>query len=207
MTNSKKKVSALSPSSVHASSVTSLLGPPSILASESLARYYALETDVIASIEMKGAFDKIMVRNCTDITWEIIRYKTAITRLIEVAAKRAIDSLMEKLGHSIEDGGRYSENYFEDEEARQTVLDILEKYGLDEESLTAEAIRLSMDEVQPLNKLVEGLEYRLHTVLREYDRRTHMAILRLAATDTKLIEGVAMPRTAIGSTPLAKPAE
>src|SRR4051812_17422508 len=109
MPNSKKKGSVVSPPPGHRSSVTALLGPPSVLASESLDAYYALEDDVASSINVKDAFDKIVVRNCTDITWEIIRYKKAITRHIEIAAKRAIDSLMEKLGHSTEDGSRFSE--------------------------------------------------------------------------------------------------
>jgi len=172
-----------------------VFGRPPLVLGESREEYEELREHVAAAISPRNVLDLMTVGTVTDLTWEIRRYRRAIAGMIRAAEKEAIEELLSMVldAETGDKDGNYSERYFNDLVARKAVHDILDKRGLDENAITAQAIQLNIGRIEKLEEIIADLEYRCHAALREHDRRTIVAVERLRSGELGMIEGVALP--------------
>jgi hypothetical protein len=68
-----------------------LLGPPPVLSSEDPKAYDAIMAQFIEGIKPRDFIEQMFVKDATDSTWDIIRYRRHMTLLIEREHQRHLD--------------------------------------------------------------------------------------------------------------------
>jgi hypothetical protein len=104
----------------------------------------------------------VLVSNITAAIWEMVRYRWFKPSIISVMRRTALSSLLAYRLQIMEsdDAERLSERFFSDDSARKEVLQILQKFDLDERAIEAEAMRLVLDELEKADKMLVTAERR-----------------------------------------------
>ena len=170
--------------------IEAIFGEPPILNTERRDIYESLLLDIANQIRPQKALEWAWVKDLADLIWEIRRYRWQITLILEAASKPALKALLKstevatfsyKFIAEREEEEIFADKFFGSSAEKSEVYARLAKYGLDAESIAAEALLMRVKEIRALEVLIERAELRRGRILREiaFYRETLAEILDL----------------------------
>jgi hypothetical protein len=131
--------------------------PVPVLSTESKEQLESLRADFRKDIRPKDAIERMFCEDIVCLLWEINRWRRARNATLNLAVRDALyELLVEKLSE-LEPGQEtagYLDGWFTNQKVRQAVLAKLEKFGLDESSIEAEAFRRCSSDLLQLEQLL-----------------------------------------------------
>lgn len=154
--------------------IASLFSNPPVLRNENQNAYKELLNEVAATMRPKDFIEFLWLRDFTDLTWEILRYRRmqkAIFETAEPAALRArFRALIQDGQASEEDVERQATRLAHDWTTDPTARALLKEVnpdGINNDDLVAEAFIYRIKELERLDKMLAAAEKRRNNVLRE----------------------------------------
>ena len=144
-----------------------------LLITESADEFDAVLDAFEQEIEPRGIIEEMYVHDICAIVWEILRLRRCKVVIINSAFRRALQDLLVQLlrqpsqyGYEVEDQAQtLAHAWFTDQGAKKQVLEILNRFKLDEFSIEAEAIRGSSADLELLDQMLASLESRRNKAL------------------------------------------
>ena len=147
-----------------------ILGPPALFDGEDENAYQELLARVQASVRPKDIIEEIWVRDVVDLTWDVLRLRRLKANIMVAATQRAIKKVLAP-AIGLETAGKVSADW-----AARTpgsvdeFNEILTDMELSMDVVMAEALRMRLDDVESIDRLIVSAEARRNAVLREVDR-------------------------------------
>lgn len=168
------------------------LGPKPVLPFEDASLYDALQRQIIEAVQPNNAIEFIDVRNCTDLTWSIIR----IRRHIWVSLRcKQWEIIAEKLLKEFEEAWVNEQKVgflIAKEETLKILTEYLLKISLSIEEIEQLAFSELASRIEAFEMLLAQIEARRTLLLREIDRRRDTVARRLREQmpmiEAKLVE-------------------
>jgi hypothetical protein len=152
---------------------------PALLISESADEHNYLRNALQQQIQPENFIEHLWVADLLDGEHEMARLRRFKSRMIRSNTARALGNLL-RLVTDIAESDQIDDlvaKWFTNKAAKRTVARILRDFGLDEASIDAEALRLSMAAVAVLERRTLELEHRREKILRRIDdHRAGLAI-------------------------------
>src|SRR5262249_48914179 len=149
-----------------------LLPKSPLLITESTDDFDALHDAFEQEIKPRGIVEQMYMHDICSIVWEILRLRRWKVLIINAGFSSALEDLLVRLRppgqHDFEarDGARrLAHAWFADKAAKKQVLEILDRYELDESAIEAEAIRRSSADLELLDRMLTSLESRRNKAL------------------------------------------
>ena len=126
-------------------------------------------------LKPRGIVEVHLVADMAEKAWEIRRYRRVKTNLINSARRPGVKKLLESLIERSRELDytqreteiyRLTEQWFSDESDKNEVLEIFERFGLDEFAVEAAAMRTAARDLEKLDRLMASQEARLSKALR-----------------------------------------
>jgi hypothetical protein len=133
-----------------------------LLITESADEFDALRDAFEREIKPRGIIEQMYVHDICSIVWEILRLRRCKVVIINSAFRSALEHLLAQLlrqpgqyEHDVRDEAQdLAHAWFTDEEAKKQVSEILSRFGLDESTIEAEAIRKSSSDLELLDRML-----------------------------------------------------
>jgi hypothetical protein len=160
---------------VKASSIKSALLPkPPVLLTESADEFDALQKRLEREIKPQNIIEHMYVADYSTISWEIFRLRRCKVVIVNAAFRSALECLLTQSliqpGETAldveEEAQKLAYVWFTDEKAKKKISDILERFGLGESAIEAEAIRRSAPDLELIDRMLTSLESRRTKILR-----------------------------------------
>ena len=157
-----------------AGDVQALLGPPPLFRSEDKDAYGELLARVQASVQPKDIIEEFWVRDVVDLVWEALRLRRLKASLMTGTARKALAKVLRSISHpDPEEAAATWET--RDAGAVELVESWLKESGFSMDVVMAQALRMRLDDIERIDRMITSAEMRRHAVLREVDR--HRAAL------------------------------
>jgi hypothetical protein len=175
---------------------------PALLRSESPEEFAALLESFNQDIRPRGAVQSMYVFEVANLTWEIFRYRRVKAAVLDKAISQATVNLLRPLlfgpslnGLAMSDGPvrRLVHERSYSPEAEDRVNGLMEEGGFDERAVETEALRLSLDEVERLDRLIASAESRRDKALRNIALHEKLFAERLQASSDRLLNANDVP--------------
>jgi hypothetical protein len=151
--------------------MTNKLSQPALLLTESKEDYQALQKNLEHEILPRNFVEGMYVADIVALTWEILRLRRCKAGIINAAFGRALQILLEPyFGIFDTDGAKnLAQRWFTDPRARKEVAEILRKVRLDEFAVEAEGVRLSLSDLELVDRMMSAFESRRNKALRNIE--------------------------------------
>ena len=136
--------------------------PSPVLKGESAEAFEGLHDALNEELKPRGILEALLVADMAEKAWEIRRYRRVKTNLINSARRPGVKKLLESVvEYSSEqvysrwqnEIYRLTEQWFSDESDKNEVLEIFERFGLDESAVEAAAMRIAAPDLEKLDRL------------------------------------------------------
>jgi hypothetical protein len=193
--------------------IPAVLAPSPVLITESVEEFNRLHGALKDELQINGTLEHLMLNGIAELGWGIRRYRRAKISLINSAMLPALIKLLlvavsaesprpkgDLLFFDVEECAREREvhklahEYFVNEDARKSVLEMLGKNKLDEYAIEAEAMRIVAHELEKFDRLLASYEWRRYSTLS-----VHCFLHGPAALRHSLVSIVRHPRSRSGS--------
>jgi hypothetical protein len=162
---------------------------PSLLISESTAEYNLLRNSLAQQIQPQTFVEHLWVADLVDGEHEMRRLQRSKTRIVRSNTSEALRNLLLNLASDTYESDQIDylvAKWFTNKVVRRTVSRILRDFGLDDASIDAEALRLSMADIARLDERKAEHERRRDRILdRIEDHRAGLAIQVVAKLDQR----------------------
>lgn len=151
---------------------------PNLLMSKSSDQHNLLRNALQQQIQPKTFIEQIWVAELVGGEHELQRLRRSKAHIVRSNTAKALRSLLRLLMENINDGDvdRLVDKWFTNKAARRKMSKILRTFGLDEVSIDAEALRLSIADIAPFDRRMAELERRREDILRQIeDHRAGLA--------------------------------
>jgi hypothetical protein len=154
---------------------TTASNPSPVLITESAEEFERFNEDFDDELKPRGALERYLVGDMAGNAWEIHRLRRVKTSLINSSLRPGLQKLLEwllpysgRMDHTQWHSGlsRLADQWFGDEHDKKKVLQILEKFKLDEPAIEAAAVRFVAQDLEKIDQLIGALERRLNKALR-----------------------------------------
>src|SRR5262245_32402210 len=133
-----------------------------LLITESADEFDALRDAFEQEIKPRGIIEHMYVHDICAVVWEILRLRRCKVVIINSAFRSALEHLLAQLlrqpgqyEHDVRDEAQdLAHAWFTDEKAKKQVSEILSRFGLDESTIEAEAIRKSSSDLELLDRML-----------------------------------------------------
>jgi hypothetical protein len=167
-----------------------------LLVTESEDDFGALTSELKQEIEPRGVIEQMYVADIAALVWEILRLRRCKVGIINTAFKEALSEIVYRLAGEPETGTPESEwvdrvclDWFSKRAARKEVLELLEKFRLDESAIEAEAIRSRFSELEMFDRMLTLQESRLDKALRSIADYRDSFAKQVREVSNRVIEG------------------
>lgn len=147
-----------------------IFGAPPVLQGEDELAYLDLASRIRAAMQPRDVIEEIYARDVADLQWDISRDRRAIATLQSTATRRAalrlIWSANADLANRLDRDARVSDT---------KVFAELDRLGLSYAQAHAEGFAQCLDQVERISALMIKRENRRDAIIREFDRRRHLA--------------------------------
>jgi hypothetical protein len=147
-----------------------------VLESEDKRVYWRTFERMADELEPEDTHEWMLTKTIVDCDWQAMRYERTKSRVIDLRFREALANILrsiledETIKHSRElDALELAQDWFTDPQTKRAIQRHLFDYDLGEESVVAEATRLSMPELAGLERLAESLERRRCVAYRELE--------------------------------------
>jgi hypothetical protein len=152
----------------------SLLSKPPLLRTESEEEFDALHKALEQEIEPRGIIEQMYVADICHIIWESLRLHRNKAIIINIAYRAALEHILTRLLHKPgqfadaeqKQAQALAEKWFQEQNAKDKVLQLLNRVDLDETAIEAQAIITVSSELELLNRMLASLEARRNKALR-----------------------------------------
>jgi hypothetical protein len=168
----------------------SLFGPPPLFEGEDAAAYDALQERFTAGIRPEDVFEAMWVRDCADLTWEIMRMRRLKAHLLTCIMLEKLSEMLHLVvveeessddETSADEDAESSDRELSakglaelwaarDPEAVRQVKDQLASKGLTLENVAARALSAQIESFERIDRMVMNAEARRNAALRELER-------------------------------------
>jgi hypothetical protein len=168
-----------------------------LLLTESADEFDAVQQSVETEIKPHGIIERIYVADYTTISWEIFRLRRCKVNVANAAFRSALESLLTQLliepgqqAFQVEGAAQtLAHEWFTDKGAKQEVLEILDRFGLDESAIEAEAIRRSASDLELLDRMLCSLESRRNKILSCIAEYRYALAQQLQESVDRIVDG------------------
>jgi hypothetical protein len=159
-----------------------LLGRPPLVHGEDEGAYAELLARVQAAVGPKDVIEEFWVRDVVDLSWEAVRLRRIKASVLTAAMHRALEKVLAPILNTDDLIGvgllpdetpahRLAARWYGREEAAvKEVEDILRGADLSMDVVTAEALGMSLDVIERIERMTMNAEARRNAVLREVAR-------------------------------------
>ena len=169
------------------------LGPAPLIRGEEVSGYDALLARVSSAVKPAGILEEIWVRDVVDLVWDAVRLRRLKVGLMAASAHEGMQKVL--LGLDAPDFTGLAKRWAaREEDAVAEVEALLASAGLTMDAVMAQTLRVRIDEIERIDRMITAAEARRNAALHELARhRAHFAaILRRAAQDVENdAEGIA----------------
>ena len=151
---------------------------PYLLMSESSDEHNLLRNALQQQIQPKSYLEHIWVAELVYGEHELRRLRRSKAHIVKSKTPKALQSLLLSLLIDVHefDIDRLVDKWFTNKAVRRKMSKILRTFGLDEASIDAEALRLSIADIAPFDRRMAELEQRREDILRQIeDHRAGLA--------------------------------
>lgn len=167
----------------------SMFGAPPLLEGESLKDYSALLTQLRDAVKPADVLEEMWVEDCAYLFWDTSRLRRQKAELMKANMYRGLQTVLETLCPQDEASYLTSKWSVGDEEAIESINELLEAGNLSMKTVEAQTLAEIIDKVERIDKMIATSEARRNATLREKDR--HRAVLAYAMREaTAHIEDV-----------------
>jgi hypothetical protein len=167
-----------------------------VLVTESEQDFSVLSVALTQDIKPRGIVERIYVAYIAALVWEILRLRRCKVGIINTAFKEALSEIVYRLAGEPEMGtpkcewvDRVCLDWFSKPTARKEVLELLEKFRLDESAIEAEAIRSRFSELEMFDRMLTLQESRLNKALRSIADYRDSFAKQVREVSKRVIEG------------------
>jgi hypothetical protein len=167
-----------------------------LLSTESEQDFAALTSQLKQEIEPRGVIEQMFVAYIAALVWEILRLRRCKVAIINIAFLGAVGDVVDRLLGYTETGtterewlDAVSRDWFSKPTARKEVLELLDKFHLDESTIEAEAIRKNLSEIETLDRMLTLGELRLNKGLRSIAEYRNGFAKQVREVSNRVIEG------------------
>jgi hypothetical protein len=186
---------------------------PPLLSTESQDQFVSLREELEQEIQPKGVIERTYVHDIASIIWEIQRFRRFQIVIINSSCFAALQKILQQLlcrpsdsdfidfhAHAAEDLAR---SWFDKNKKAQTrVAKLLRTFQMDEAAIEAEAFRLCSEDVERLDRILTGLEFRRDKALRSIAEYRQILSRQLRQAADRILENDEVPRlVAVGKRP------
>jgi hypothetical protein len=142
-----------------------------ILLCESESEFQAFRRKLEDEIKPQGFILEIYSEDAAAVIWEMMRLRDCRISTINKFFPRAIEDLLGQLqppGYGLKNE-TLSNAYFDNEDARTEIYEILARYQLDDSAIMAVAISLAKDQLEHLDKMLATARTRFDRILRSIE--------------------------------------
>jgi hypothetical protein len=181
---------------------------PPLLITESQDQFASLCEELEQEIQPKGVIERTYVHDIASIICEIQRFRRFQTVIINSSRFAALQNILKQLlccppdsdvsdviefrAHGAEDLAR---SWFDKNKKAQTrVAKLLRTFQMDEAAIEAEAFRLCAEDVERLDRILTGLEFRRDKALRSIAEYRQILSRQLRQAADRILENDEVPR-------------
>jgi len=153
---------------------SALLPTPPLLITESKDAYDQICHAIKQEIAPMGAVEQIYCEELAYLTWEILRLRRCKVDVINTEFRNALADLLKRLLQEPgpydvrvgDEADRLAYAWFSDKDVKKYVAEILRRFQLDESTITAQAMRESIEDLEKFDRLLASAEWRREKALR-----------------------------------------
>jgi hypothetical protein len=139
-----------------------------LLITESAEEFDALRNAFEREIKPRGIIERMYVHDICSMVWEILRLRRCKGLIINAGFRSALENLLVQLlvqPRQLElevrrEARALAQAWFTDKAAKKQILEMLDRFGLDEFAIEAEAIRALSSDLELLDRMLTSLETR-----------------------------------------------
>jgi hypothetical protein len=139
-----------------------------LLITESAEEFDALRNAFEREIKPRGIIERMYVHDICSMVWEILRLRRCKALIINAGFRSALENLLVQLlvqPRQLElevrrEARALAQAWFTDKAAKKQILEMLDRFGLDEFAIEAEAIRALSSDLELLDRMLTSLETR-----------------------------------------------
>jgi hypothetical protein len=148
-----------------------ILGPPPLLIGENEEEYRGLHDRVREAVAPADMLEELWVRDIVDNTWELLRLRREMAKLMDARRRWGLERTLEDLGVSFAERKRIAEGWIiGDPVEKAEVKRLLKSAGLDAGIIEAHALAMRLDDFERLDRMIALVEVRRNAAIREVDR-------------------------------------
>jgi hypothetical protein len=168
-----------------------LLDSAPVISTEYVEDYLALWDRVALTVTPTNPLEWMWVKDFVDLSWEVIRFRLAKAKILEVAFGEALTSVVHSVEGTFEAakfGPVFTKQWFAGGELREKVEAWLAQNNLDANAIMGQALLLRAEDIHRIDVIIASCESRRNAALREVDHRRDV-VRRLRQTTGDVIEG------------------
>src|SRR3954451_3041162 len=155
--------------------VETLLQDPVLAAGENIEIYRALVAEVSQEVQPQTLFDRLLVSDLCHAWWEEQRFRRQQAALPVATGFKALQCLLAPNGLE-KNAMAIAHDYFgPTREGRDKAQVMLDRFGITEEAIAAQASEHSLLTVSALDRLMANRQSRRDTIVKQYERRKRQA--------------------------------
>jgi hypothetical protein len=150
---------------------------PALLRTESSREFEALVEGIVRYVKPQDIIQEMYVDDFAKVTWKIFRYRRAQAAMIDNGLEAGLANVLRSLllgSQHIDKADRFAHDLAHHwaihPETRRRVSALLKEAGLGEPSIEAEALRLRLNEIEQLDRMIAMQEARRDKLLRDISR-------------------------------------
>ncbi len=160
--------------------IRTLLGKRPIVTGEEPERYDDLLARIGNAIKPKNAIEWLWVKDVTDFTWEIQRYRRFKTALLDTIRNKVLVDTLAPICSNLAPSNWRPHDYARelarawatsDPEARGTVDELFRENAIDIDMIMANALVLKIEDFERIERLIANAEARRDRLLRDIEAR------------------------------------
>ena len=149
------------------------LGPP-LLSTEPGPEYDAMVKALSDRIKPRDEFELFWIQDFAHHSLQIRRWRRAEVAIIEILHKEALRTILRPIIECDDEDRHdlieeYASNWFKGSKEKQSVLNFLTPYGIDERHITAQAMALRVSDLAKIEGMIGDFERRRCAALRELE--------------------------------------
>ncbi len=147
---------------------------PPLLVTESRGEYEALFKAFADELKPKSTFEYLLFKDILESIWEIRRLKNSKSSLIDLARKTALHRVLESIAEGdAEQRHRFAEEktvaWFKSIEEQGSIGVLLQKHGLREQDIDAQAMAMRLPELEIIDRQLERARANQTAMLRQFE--------------------------------------
>jgi hypothetical protein len=160
-----------------------LAPPPLLLPGESLQRYQLMRRPILIELAPRSVIEWLLAIDVVELCWEIQRYRLIRQKLVESHRQRAIEHCLRRIDlagipvdlkeQACEQIKRNAVIWRIDRHAANEIEARLLAYGIDQDSINAEAYQQAREAFLAFEALIASAHNRRLSLLRELDRQRY----------------------------------